>query len=82
MDLSHPAGRFSGNCELAMFQGSASQHPFSLERFFRWRCYQDYSGGIATDLFVHLCTAIHFLMDAKVCPTRSTPFWSTPRASP
>jgi predicted dehydrogenase len=49
-----------------MFQGSAPSHPFSPERFFRWRCYQDYSGGIATDLFVHLCTAIHFLMDAKM----------------
>lgn len=47
------------------FLGPASKRPFSLERFFRWRCYQDYSGGIATDLFVHLCTTIHFLMDAK-----------------
>ena len=45
--------------------------PFSPERFFRWRCYQDYSGGIATDLFVHLCTTIHFLMDAKA-PSRVT----------
>lgn len=50
----------------SMFQGSASSRPFSPERFFRWRCYQEYSGGIATDLFVHLCTAIHFLMDAKM----------------
>jgi predicted dehydrogenase len=49
-----------------MFLGSAPEHAFSLERFFRWRCYRDYSGGIATDLFVHLCTAIHFLMDAKM----------------
>jgi len=48
-----------------MFLGSAPRHPFSLERFFRWRCYTDYSGGISTDLFVHLCTTIHFLMDAK-----------------
>lgn len=48
------------------FQGPvANRKPFSLERFFRWRCYNDYSGGIATDLFVHLCTTIHFLMDAK-----------------
>lgn len=52
-----------------MFQGPAPDHPFSLERFFRWRCYQDYSGGIATDLFVHLCTSIHFLMNAKM-PSR------------
>jgi predicted dehydrogenase len=49
-----------------MFLGPAPKHPFSLERFFRWRCYDDYSGGIATDLFVHLCTTIHFLMDAKM----------------
>jgi predicted dehydrogenase len=47
------------------FLGSAPKRPFSLPRFFRWRCYEDYSGGIATDLFVHLCTTIHFLMDAK-----------------
>ena len=47
------------------FLGPAPKRQFSLERFFRWRCYQDYSGGIATDLFVHLCTTIHFLMDAK-----------------
>jgi len=49
-----------------MFQGAAAERPFSLERFFRWRCYQEYSGGIATDLFVHLCTTIHFLLDAKM----------------
>jgi predicted dehydrogenase len=53
-----------------MFIGPAPKRPFSLERFFRWRCYQDYSGGIATDLFVHLCTTIHYLMDAKV-PARA-----------
>jgi predicted dehydrogenase len=49
-----------------MFQGPAPKRPFNLERFFRWRCYEDYSGGIATDLFVHLCTTIHYLMDAKM----------------
>ena len=53
-----------------MFLGSAPKQPFSLERFFRWRCYSDYSGGIATDLFVHLCTTIHYLMDAKM-PSRA-----------
>jgi len=49
-----------------MFLGPAPKRPFSLERFFRWRCYEDYSGGIATDLFVHLCTTIHYLMNAKM----------------
>lgn len=53
-----------------MFLGPAPKRPFNLERFFRWRCYSDYSGGIATDLFVHLCTTIHYLMDAKM-PARA-----------
>lgn len=48
------------------FLGPAPEHPFSLERFFRWRCYWDYSGGISTDLFVHLVTTIHYIMDAKM----------------
>ena len=52
-----------------MFLGSATKRPFNLERFFRWRCYQEYSGGIATDLFVHLCTTIHYVMGATV-PSR------------
>jgi predicted dehydrogenase len=48
------------------FLGPAPRRPFSLERFFRWRCYADYSGGIPTDLFVHLVTSIHYIMDAKM----------------
>lgn len=68
------------------FLGSAPKRPFSLERFFRWRCYEDYSGGIATDLFVHLCTTIHFLMDAKA-PSRVMAMgqlyrWTTSRDVP
>ncbi len=59
-----------GTVNWDMFLGPAPHVPFSLERFFRWRCYWDYSGGIATDLFVHLCTTIHYLMDAKM-PSRA-----------
>ena len=40
--------------------------PMIPERVFRYRKYWDYSGGISTDLFVHLITSIHFIMDAKV----------------
>ena len=52
-----------------MFLGPAPKREFSLERFFRWRCYEDYSGGIATDLFVHLITTIHFVMGAVMPAT-------------
>jgi len=51
------------------FLGSAPKRPFSLERFFQWRCYWDYGAGIAGDLFVHLITTIHFVMGATVPST-------------
>jgi predicted dehydrogenase len=32
--------------------------PWDPHHYFEWRCYRDYSGGIATDLFVHRVTRI------------------------
>lgn len=38
--------------------GPAPSRPWSARRFFEWRVYRDYSGGIATDLFIHRLTRI------------------------
>jgi predicted dehydrogenase len=46
--------------------GPAPRVPYSPERVFRYRKYWDYSGGISTDLFVHLITSIHFIMGAEM----------------
>ena len=46
--------------------GPAPAVPYNPERVFRYRKYWDYSGGISTDLFVHLITSIHFIMDAEM----------------
>ena len=38
--------------------GPAPKRPWSPARYFEWRCYRDYSGGIATDVFPHPLTRI------------------------
>jgi predicted dehydrogenase len=47
------------------FLGAAPAHEFDLRRFFQWRLFWDYSGGLPTDLFVHLVTATHQLMGVQ-----------------
>lgn len=42
--------------------GSAPQRPFDARRYFRWRCYWDYSGGLQTDLVVHHLNSLHYLL--------------------
>lgn len=43
-------------------EGSAHQDlPFSKERYFQWRNYWDYSGGISTDLLVHQTDISNFV---------------------
>lgn len=55
-------GASPDNLDWEAFLGSAPKRPFSKERFFRWRRYWDYSGGIATDLYYHHITPlIHVL---------------------
>jgi len=46
--------------------GPAPKVPYNPERVFRYRKYWDYSGGISTDLFVHLITSIHFILGAEM----------------
>ena len=42
--------------------GSAPERPFDARRYFRWRCYWDYSGGLQTDLVVHHLNTLHYLL--------------------
>jgi len=45
------------------FLGPAPKRAYDPAVFFRWRCWWEYSGGVATDLFVHLLTQLHEFMD-------------------
>jgi predicted dehydrogenase len=51
------------------FLGDAPKRPFEPVRLFRWRNYRDYGTGIPGDLFVHLFSGIHFILDSPG-PTR------------
>ena len=44
----------------------APKKPFSLDRYFRWRSYWDYSNGIGSDLMVHQIDAICMVMGVGI----------------
>jgi predicted dehydrogenase len=53
------------------FLGPAPKRPFDPDRYFRWRKYWDYSGGIATDLFYHRLSPLRQIMGIEF-PLRVT----------
>ena len=44
---------------LARYVGPDARDKFSLERFFRWRCWWDYSTGLSGDLLTHEYDAVN-----------------------
>ncbi len=50
------------NIDWKQFIGPAPWHEFSLERFFRWRCWWDYSTGLSGDLFTHEYDAMNQIL--------------------
>lgn len=52
-------------------QASANKNrPYDADRFFRFRKYWDYSGGIATDLFFHVMAPMNICWAEPQFPTR------------
>jgi predicted dehydrogenase len=68
------------------FLGRAPKRPFDPIRLFRWRNYRDYGTGIPGDLFVHLFTGIHFVLDAhgptRVIASGGVRYWNDGRDVP
>jgi predicted dehydrogenase len=60
-----PAPRkFEGPVDWQQWLGSAPSVPQEELRFFNWRDFADYSGGIVMDQGAHIYDAIHMVMDA------------------
>lgn len=53
-----PDARPGINLDWEAWLGPAPKRPWDPRRYFQWRRYWDYSGGIATDLFIHRVTRI------------------------
>ncbi len=51
-----------GTIDWQQFIGQAPWHDFSLERFFRWRCWWDYSTGLSGDLLTHEYDAMNQIL--------------------
>ncbi len=53
-----PEAKPGVNLDWNAWLGPAPKRPWDPRRYFQWRRYWDYSGGIATDLFIHRVTRI------------------------
>lgn len=56
-----------GNTDYEKFLGTAPDTAFNKQRYFQWRLYWDYSGGISTDLLVHQTDALHMITGRHSC---------------
>jgi predicted dehydrogenase len=68
------------------FVANTTRRAFDAQRFFWWHNYRDYGTGIPGDLFVHLFSGVHFVLDAegpaRVMATGGTRYWNDGREIP
>jgi len=68
------------------FVANTTRRPFDAQRFFWWHNYREYGTGIPGDLFVHLFSGVHFVLDStgpvRVLSTGGTRYWNDGREIP
>ena len=62
MKIDDPQAKRGPDLLWEAFLGDAPKRPFDISRFFRWRMYEDYSGGPSTDLFPHSLTPVLYML--------------------
>ncbi len=68
------------------FIAGTEKSPFDATKFFRWRNYKEFGTGVSGDLFVHLLTSIHFILNSngpnKVFSSGQLSYWKDGRNVP
>ena len=65
-----PDGKGVNYIDWRMWQGSAQERDFDPQRYFRFRKFWDYSGGVATDLFYHVVAPLQICWGEAQFPYR------------
>ncbi len=66
MPIDDPKAKAGKDLRWEAFLGDRPRRPFDVSRFFRWRMYEDYSGGPVTDLYPHVLTPVVHVLGAKM----------------
>jgi len=69
-----PDGKGDNYIDWKTWLGPAPKRAFDADRFFRFRKYWDYSGGIATDLFFHVVAPLNICWSEPQFPSRVAAF--------
>ncbi|MDX1982538.1 MAG: Gfo/Idh/MocA family oxidoreductase [Bryobacteraceae bacterium] len=65
-----PDGKGEDYIDWKMWLGPATRRSFDADRFFRFRKYWDYSGGVATDLFFHVAAPMNICWGEPQFPSK------------
>ena len=64
MPVPDPNVRPGSDLDWEAFLGDAPKREFNVDRFFRWRLFEEYAGGPVTDLFPHSLTPLVDILGA------------------